>query len=205
MNEIGQNPANIGSPAAEPTKATHPIATPKEQQSSAPAKDLLGQAGGDLRYATGKPTSVMVFGVLSIVFGCYYLVRLILSSYQILMNERSYAELTITQSIMILLLPNLSACLWIWLIILGIGLLKMKKWSRRGSVLYAWIKIGLFALTLIYTAVILLSGLINPPQGRWSFWMSYVRMAPIVLIYPLLLLIFMKTAKVKEAFRAIGG
>ena len=94
----------------------------------------------------------------------------------------------------------------IWLIVLGVGLLRMTKWARRGSVLYAWVRIGLCTVTRGYTAFVVLSGLANPPKdGRWHFWMTYAGITLLGLIYPILLLIFMKTAKVKRAFAAIGG
>ncbi len=100
-----------------------------------------------------------------------------------------------------------SVVLSIWLIVLGIGLLRMKKWSRRGSIIYAWVSIGLHTVIRGYPAVIILLGLANLPKdvGRWHFWVTYAGMTLMAFIYPILLLIFMKTEKVKRAFAAVWG
>jgi hypothetical protein len=79
----------------------------------------------------------------------------------------------------------------------------MKKWARRGSIIYAWISIGLFTFNLSYTIVMILLGSIKLPVGSWSFWGVYIHAALIGLIYPILLLIFMQTVKIKQAFSAI--
>jgi hypothetical protein len=152
-----------------------------------------------------RPIAVVVFGLLSFVLGCYPFI----STYPQLYNIIAPALMgkTAMPGMPLFLLSCLvSVGLSIWLIVLGIGLLRMKKWARRGSVIYAWVRIGLHTVTRGYPAVIILLGLANPPKdGRWSFWITYAGMTLIGLIYPILLLIFMRTEKVKRAFAAIGG
>jgi hypothetical protein len=152
-----------------------------------------------------RPIVVMVFGVLSFMLGGYPFISIYPQLYKIiapvLMGKTAMPGMPL-----FLLSCLVSVGLSIWLIVLGIGLLRMKKWARRGSIIYAWVSIGLHTVTRGYPAVIILSGLANPPKGgRWPFWVTYAGMTLLSLIYPILLLIFMKTEKVKRAFSAIGG
>jgi hypothetical protein len=146
-----------------------------------------------------KPASVTVFGVMNIVVGCYHLVRLILLSYKMLMDALNYPEITTGLAIMVLLFPALNAGLWVWLFILGIGLLTMKRWARRGSIIFAWINIGWFIFAWSWNVVLV--GCILMPEKR-TFMITSMCKVLISLIYPVLLLIFMQTAKVKRAFHA---
>lgn len=147
-----------------------------------------------------RPRAVTVFGVLSIIVGCYPFIRTYPQLYKILapvlMSKTEMPGMPL-----FLLSCLISVGLSIWLIVLGIGLLRMKRWARSGSIIYSWVQIGLRTVNGGYTTVIILSGLANPPRGgRWPFWITYALMMLIGLIYPILLLIFMQTEKVKRAF-----
>jgi hypothetical protein len=153
---------------------------------------------------TEQPMAVWVFGTLNIIIGCYPFI----STYPVffkLIASVLMGKTAVPKMPLFLLSCAVSVGLSIWLIVLGIGLRKMKKWSRRGSIIYSWIQIGLFTFNLSYTIVMILSGSTKLPSDSWSFWLVYIRMTPIALIYPILLLIFMQTQKVKQAFAAIGG
>ncbi len=152
-----------------------------------------------------RPMAVWVFGILNVVFGCYHLFFLSVSTYKTVIEMQKHPENTRRVIIYFFVSCAVTAFFWIWLIVAGAGLLKMKKWSRRCSIIYSWVQIGLFTLILVYTTVIVFAGLINPPQGRWSFWITYMRVMLMAVIYPVLLLIFMQTEKVKRVFTAIGG
>lgn len=143
-----------------------------------------------------RPMSVTVFGVLNIVFGCYHLFNISILSYKLLMDTSNHHG---AKAILILLSPAIGAGFWVWLLILGIGLLKMKRWSRRGSVIYAWFQIGLHTVVWGYT-IITFSGLVNSRGESLLFWIAYSFRTLIGMIYPLLLLIFMQTEKVKRVF-----
>jgi len=183
MDETGQNQTNIGSPDAEPMK-NPPV---------------------DLRYATERPIAVAVFGVLGFMLGGYPFIHIYPQLYKVI--EPALTGKTAMPGMPLFLLSCLvSVGLSIWLIVLSIGLLRMKKWARRGSVIYAWVSIGVHTVTRGYPAVIILLSLANPPKdGGWHFWGTYAGMTLIGLIYPVLLLIFMKTEKVKRAFAGIGS
>jgi hypothetical protein len=93
----------------------------------------------------------------------------------------------------------------VWLLALGIGLLAMKGWARRGSVLYGWLGI---ILSVTETAVNFLALTLNwitvPAGGQTEYIVGICIGLVGGLIYPVLLLVFMRTAKVKQAFLARG-
>jgi hypothetical protein len=149
----------------------------------------------------GKPAAVTVFGVLNIVFGCYHLFSSSLVSYKVIMTAWNYPQTAASQLIIIISLQAINACLWIWLIVVGIGLLMMKKWSRQQAVYYSWVQIILFAAVWSYNITV---ARIYMPEKTGLFIVSMLKMAD-ALIYPILLLIFMQTQKVKQAFAALGG
>lgn len=152
-----------------------------------------------------KPVAVTVFGVLNIVVGCYQLIRILHGSYKIIAEVCKNPEKMIGSGILFLLLLVVGIGLSIWLIVLGIGLLGMKKWSRRGSIMYARIQIVLIVITLGSLFISLVIGWTKLPKGVWAFFNVNNCLALIGWIYIVLLLIFMQTGKVKRAFEAGGG
>ena len=152
----------------------------------------------------GRPTSVTVFGVLNIVVGCYFLVRSFPGLYKIMGGAGENPENITGWGIVALLLIIVGVGLAIWLIVLGIGLLTMKRWARRGSVLYACFQVVIIVITL-GTMFFSLSRM-NLLKGWLSTFLDIdSALALIHWIYMVLLLIFMKTTKVKKAFAAVGG
>jgi hypothetical protein len=148
---------------------------------------------------TEKPISVVVFGVLNIIIGCSPFIRTYPRLYKIIVPV--LMSKTATPGILLFSLSCLiGIVLSIWLIVMGIGLLRMTKWARRGSIIYSWIQIGLFIFSLSYTIVMIRLGLMKLPLDTWSFWLAYMHVVLFSVIYPVLLLVFMKTGKVKRAF-----
>jgi hypothetical protein len=152
-----------------------------------------------------RPMAVWVFGVLNIVFGFYFLVRMGYSWSKIIAGGfKNPGEIT-WSGIPVLLFFVVSTGLIVWLIVLGIGLLTMKRWARRGSVLYGWIQVAIIVITL---GGIFISSIIdweNAPRILWASININNALAVIHWIYMVLLLVFMKTKKVKRAFAAAGG
>lgn len=150
-----------------------------------------------------RPMAVWVFGILNIVLGCYFLVRIGLPRYKMIAwcfkNPENITGVTISS----LLLFVVGIFLIIWLIMLGYGLLTMKRWARRGSIIYAWIMIAFAGIAII---AIIESTITSWPDSlrvlRNSMSIHNGR-AVIIWIYYILLLIFMKTAKVREAFEKV--
>lgn len=172
----------------------------------------IGQNGGQVAgqappYKEGQtiqnPTSVTVFGVLNIVVGCYFLVRIIHSWYKIIAEICKDSEKITWSGIPALLLFVVSVGFAIWLIFLGIGLLTMKRWARRGSVIYAWIQVVFIVITLGAIVISSITDWENAPRILLASITLNNAIALIHWIYMVLLLIFMQTAKVKRAFQGL--
>jgi len=89
-----------------------------------------------------------------------------------------------------------------WLLALGISLLKFKRWARRGSVIYSIIVIVRHIIRSVLYFAALSLGWFTMAQNQWIAVVVGIFSLPLGLIYPVLLLIFMNTAKVKQAFTA---
>jgi hypothetical protein len=152
-----------------------------------------------------RPMTVTVFGILNIAFGCYQLIRISPGLYKIMAGLYTNPEKIIGSEILFLLLLAVGIGLSIWLLVLGIGLLTMKRWARRGSCMYARIQIVLMVITLGSLFISLAIRWTNLPKNGWGFFNINNGLALIGWIYIVLLLIFMQSAKVKRAFSSIGG
>jgi hypothetical protein len=151
-----------------------------------------------------KPTSVWVFGVLNIIVGCSPLIRFFLMFFTIVTVYRG--PFTIGELSYFLLVSITSVGLPVWLIILGIGLLTMKSWARRGSCMYARIRITVTVITMGLAVTSLFLNMSSLPMGELVQSIFVMSLGLIeTFLHPLLLLIFMQTEKVKRAFAAIGG
>lgn len=153
-----------------------------------------------------KPTSVTVFGVLNIVFGG---LRLLFLSFGLLVGVAATQKTMETTAAY--KTWTLASCLVgigfsIWLLVLGIGLVTMKKWARGGSVIYACVMIVWIIVIASMNIAALSLKWINIPEAILPVFIgSMVGGMCGGLIYPVLLLIFMQTEKVRKAFAAIGG
>jgi hypothetical protein len=148
-----------------------------------------------------KPTSVTVFGILNIVFGGLGFLCTPIGIFGIVMTGKTM-EIVAGYKIFLLVSSFIGIGFSAWLLTLGIGLVTMKRWARRGSCIYAWIAIvwGIAGLILNILAVSL--GWMVSPQGQLPGLLGGMCCGGISgLIYPVLLLIFMQTAKVKQAFQ----
>jgi hypothetical protein len=167
------------------------------------------QAPSSLRYegqAIEKPTSVTVFGILNIIFGGLGLLCTPIVTALELGSTYTEMETTTTYTAWNLAGSCIGFGFSIWLLALGIGLLMMKSWARRGSIIYSiafiiWIFLGVG----IEVAALSLDWIIIPESQIPLFigWMCCGFCGG--LIYPILLLIFMLTPKVKAAFEALQG
>jgi hypothetical protein len=156
-----------------------------------------------------KPTSVTVFGVLNCVFGGLGILCTPISIVGIMMPNPQM-EIAPPYKIFLLVSSVAGICFAGWLLSLGIGLLKFKGWARRGSVIYACIAIVWCIFGLILSVVAMSQGWMTAPEGAAKAGIIGGMVGGICggilgMIYPVLLLIFMLTSKVKEAFMAIEG
>ena len=151
-----------------------------------------------------RPASVTVFGVLNCVFGGLGLLCApcgkagwLAAMYETMEATKEYLILNIAGGVISL---GFSACL----LTMGIGLLMMKNWARKGTVIYSIANIiCAFLLVGMNIAALALHWITMPPQAIAGYIGSMCG-GVVGLIYPVLLLIFMNTAKVKRAFAAIG-
>jgi hypothetical protein len=147
-----------------------------------------------------KPTGVRVFGTLNIVFG---LIGLAFSSVvirQLIGAWRSPGAAT--EYKLFLLTANCIAFGFaVWLTVLGVGLLRMRAWARRGSIIYCLLGIALFVVETSINFVSIAAGWISIPPGAMAEFSAGLALGSIGgLIYPALLLHFMMSFKVKTAF-----
>jgi hypothetical protein len=143
--------------------------------------------------------SVTVFGVLNIVFGCIGLLCIPIALFVLAAaGEKMGVSLPFKTWFRVI-----GIGFSIWLLILGIGLLKMSRWARRGSVIYAWVRI-IWMLIVVGSNFVALSGWMAVSGGTKPGFLGAVCGGILGLIYPILLLIFMQTNKVKQAFHPYG-
>jgi hypothetical protein len=151
-----------------------------------------------------KPTSVTVFGILNIVFGC---MGLICTPFSLLLGVAAMQktmETTTAYKMWTLVSGFIGIGFSVWLLVLGIGLVTMRRWARSGSVIYACVTI-LWSIIVVgmNIAALSLKWVIMPEAEMAGFVGGTVGGMCGGLIYPVLLLIFMQTEKVKRAFQ--GG
>jgi hypothetical protein len=151
-----------------------------------------------------KPASVTVFGVLNCVFGGMGVLCTPFNIFGLFMAGRTI-EIVWGFKVYLLASSALGIGFSAWLLALGIGLLKFKGWARRGSVIYSIIAIVWGIASAGLSVVALSLGWMSAPQGQMPAMVGGMCGGMIGLIYPVLLLIFMQTQKVKRAFAAIGG
>jgi hypothetical protein len=127
------------------------------------------------------------------------------------MMPRQTMEIAPGYKIFLLVSSLAGICFAGWLVSLGIGLLKFKGWARRGSVIYACIAIVWGIAGLILTLLAMSMGWMGAPEGMaepqragmMGGMVGGICGGILGMIYPVLLLIFMLSAKVKDAFRMV--
>jgi hypothetical protein len=92
----------------------------------------------------------------------------------------------------------------IWLMVIAIGLISFKKWSRRWAVLYGYVNIAWYFIAWCINVLMMFLGCVEKPSD-WPLFIYGISLGLLGMIYPVLLLIFMKTEKVKLAFAAVEG
>lgn len=151
-----------------------------------------------------KPISITVFGVLNIFFGGLGLLFSSLVTFG-LVTAGDTSKMASGYKIFLLFMNVVGFGFSIWLLTLGIGLLGMKGWARRGSVLYGWLGILLSITEAAVNFLAISLNWITVPEGGMPEYVAGMCISLIGgLIYPILLLIFMQTAKVKQAFQVWG-
>ncbi len=150
-----------------------------------------------------KPTSVTVFGILNIVFGGLGLLCMPFVVFGFLYADRFVqVEITFADKIWSLFGFIVGFGFSIWQLTLGIGLLTLRSWARRGTIGYAYADIVWTLLGVGWNILALYLGWTTPMEGGLTAYIGGTCGVLFSLIYCVLLLIFMQTTKVKRAFSA---
>jgi hypothetical protein len=147
-----------------------------------------------------RPMAVTVFGVMNCVFGGMGLVCMPIALFRLAEASEKMGASAPFKTWSLVIRIGFS----IWLLILGIGLLKMSKWARRGSVIYAWVR-SIWMIAVVGSNFAALSGWVAVPEEAMPRFLGGLCGGILGLIYPILLLIFMQRVKVKEAFGGDRG
>ncbi len=153
-----------------------------------------------------RPTCLTVLGIINIVFGVFgaLCAPIGLISLKIPGMEGLGSGFRMWTIVSVIVGVIASAAL----ILLGIGLLKLKSWARIGNMVYAWFAIlwGLAGTALNMTLIMPamqegMGGAHAQVMGGMIGGMVFSAIGGIVgLIYPILLLVFMNRQEVRDAF-----
>ncbi len=148
--------------------------------------------------ARTQPTAVTVFGILNIVFGSLDLLCMPVALIGIfaapnMMNVGGGTRAWTMVSSAVGLFCT------IFLIIMGIGLLYLKSWARTGSLAYGWFAIiwGIIGMAVNF-ATFSSAAHGSSPDATFGL-IGGVFGGLIGMIYPILLIVFMRRPNVKEA------
>ncbi len=156
----------------------------------------------DITEQLKEPIAITIFGILNIAIGGLTLLTSPCTIFGIAMSGEIYG-MAIGYRLFVLLTYVAGLILYVWLLSLGMGLIMLKKWARRGSVIYGCVAILLWVLHTGIDFFALSAGWINPSQPQLLAFIVRMCFRLAGLIYPVLLVVFMQKAKVKEAFAPI--
>ena len=157
-----------------------------------------------VRSAQARPTSVTVFGTLNIIFGAMGLLAMPLGIIMMFVRPRT---INLSEGVRVWLMFSsvIGLARVVLLIVTGIGLLKLKPWARVWTLGYGLFAIGWQTLGMIVNIIFMSTG----GYGYSSQQMPEPIVGLIVgfcagilgLIYPILLIVFMRKEDVIQAFK----
>jgi len=149
-------------------------------------------------FRPARPTAVTVFGVLNIVFGglgllCMPVALIAIFAAPNMMNVAGGARAWTLVSTAVGLFCT------IFQITMGIGLLYLKAWARMGSLAYGWFAViwGIIGMAVNF-ATFASAAHGSSPDATFGL-ISGIFGGLIGMIYPVLLIIFMRKPNVKDA------
>jgi hypothetical protein len=150
-----------------------------------------------------RPTAVTVFGVLNIVFGALGLLSMPCAMFIGLAMLPSIMNPTRTAKAWLLLSNLIGFVCAIILLIVGIGLLRLKVWARKWAVGYGWFAIVWGVIGMIINVILMTSGAYeyshDAARGAMGGMIGGAVGGLIGLVYPILLVVFMRKPNVKKA------
>jgi hypothetical protein len=146
-----------------------------------------------------RPTSITVFGILNIVFGA---MRLLATPLGIIMMFFRPRNMTLSEGYKAWLMfcSVIGLACAVLLIILGIGLLKLKPWARVWTLRYGLFAIGWVILEMILSIIFISSGGYGFSPDVMPGVIGGFCGGIVGLIYPILLVVFMRKEDAIQAF-----
>ena len=154
--------------------------------------------------APAKPTSVTVLGTLNIIFGGMNLLCSPFAILSVFIPQPDPAfQLSAGMRLYTLVSVILSMIMAVVLIACGIGLLKLRSWARQTAYVYGWIAFVWGILGIIISAVLLSTSFSGMSENAMPAMIGGIVGGMcgglIGLVYPLLLIIYMRKPHVIEA------
>ena len=160
---------------------------------------LFSQLPGVLSVAPQRPASVTVFGILNIIFGSLRLVCLPFILFITFRMPQMWNPSHIA-IIWLIIAHAVDFIIAIFLLTLGIELLRLKAWARKWSLVYGWLSIALVFIGTIVNLLLITSGEFGYAEEALPSALGGTCGGLIGgLIYPVLLIIFMQKQSVKDA------
>jgi hypothetical protein len=160
---------------------------------------LFSQLPAASSVAPGRPTSVTVFGILNIVFGSLGLVCLPFSLFITFGMPQMWNPSDIV-IIWLIITHIVSLICTIFLLTLGIGLLRLRAWARKWTLVYGWFTVAWAVIGSVVNLLLITSGEFGYAEETLPSALGGTCGGLIGgLIYPVLLIIFMQKSNVKDA------
>ena len=166
----------------------------------------VAQAGTPLAPPSGRPTAALVIGIILIAFAAFSLYGISTQIAQLIGNTAS--PIIIPKEVRIISLCHSLLGLGLYLL-MGIGLLKMFPWARKGTIisLIVLFALSLIASTLTLSTMTMPTGLNSGLGGNIVHTVMVVTLT-IVLVFSLvingLFIFFLTRPNVVKAFRDAG-
>lgn len=148
--------------------------------------------------AAPAPASVTVFGILNIVFGGFGVLCTPFGMIGMFLVGDVYDRSPGFKAWLLASSAVGFACA-IWLLALGIGLLRLRRWARTGSIAYGWFSVAFGVLGLLVNVGVMLTGSLSLPPGAMPGFIGGMIGGLIGFIYPILLIVFMRKRAATDA------
>lgn len=159
---------------------------------------LFSQFPAASSVAPGRPASVTVFGILNIIFGSLGLICLPFSLLITFGMPQKWAPTNVA-IIWLIIVHTIDIIRTIFLLTLGIELLRLRAWARKWTLVYSWFSISWVVIGSIVNLFLITSGEFGYAEEILPSALGGTCGGLIgSLIYPVLLIIFMQKARVKN-------
>jgi len=150
-----------------------------------------------------RPAAVTVFGILNIVFGALGLLSMPCAVFVMLVMPVKIMNPSRAAKAWLVFSHLVGFVVTILLVVVGIGLLKLKAWARKWAIGYGWFAIVWGVIGIIINIILMTSGAYgyshDAAQTAIGGTIGGTVGGLFGLIYPILLIVFMHKPNVKNA------